>query len=83
MGRRQSIDQCWYYDRITEPAEQVRRLIARDGLTSEEARARLAAQWPIEEKAARADYLIRTDGTLTETDASVKHVFQRLSAEPR
>ena len=53
-----------------EPAEQVRRLMARDGLTSEEARARLAAQWPIEEKAARADYVIRTDGTLTETDAA-------------
>jgi dephospho-CoA kinase len=66
-----------------EPAEQVRRLIARDGLTSEEARARLAAQWPIEDKAARADYVIRTDGTLTETDAGVKHVFQRLRAEPR
>src|SRR4030095_7299330 len=66
-----------------EPAEQIRRLIARDGLTSEEARARLAAQWPIEEKAARADYVIRTDGTLAETDAGVKRVFERLSAEPR
>ena len=32
------------------PAEQLRRLMARDGLTDEDARARLAAQWPIAEK---------------------------------
>ena len=32
------------------PAEQLRRLMARDGLSEPDARARLAAQWPIEEK---------------------------------
>ncbi len=32
------------------PAEQLRRLKARDGLSDEAARARLDAQWPIEEK---------------------------------
>ena len=47
-----------------EPAEQIRRLMARDRLTIVEARARLAAQWPIEEKVARAHYVIRTDGTI-------------------
>ena len=44
-----------------EPYEQLRRLIERDGLPEEAARARLAAQWPIGEKVARADYVIRTD----------------------
>ena len=36
--------------------------MARDGLPEADARARLAAQWPIEEKVRRADYVIRTDG---------------------
>ncbi len=63
-----------------EPAEQVRRLVARDGLTEEEARARLAAQWPIEEKVNRAHYVIRTDGTTAETDAQVRGVLGKLGA---
>jgi dephospho-CoA kinase len=61
-----------------EPFEQLRRLIERDGLPEEAARARLAAQWPIGEKAARADYVIRTDGTHAETEARVKDVFDAL-----
>jgi dephospho-CoA kinase len=60
-----------------DPAEQIRRLVAR-GLTDADARARLAAQWPIEEKVARADYVIRTDGTFAETDHQVSDVHQRL-----
>ena len=39
------------------------------------ARARLAAQWPIDEKVARADYVIRTDGTFAETDLDVGRAF--------
>jgi dephospho-CoA kinase len=62
-----------------EPAEQIRRLMARDELTHEDARARLSAQWPIDAKVARADFVIRTDGTMAETDAQVREVFQRLS----
>ena len=45
------------FDRVIvaacDPAEQFRRLMARDGLTPD-ARARLEAQWPIGEKVARA-----------------------------
>ena len=33
-----------------DPEEQLRRLVARDGLPEADARARLAAQWPIDEK---------------------------------
>ena len=54
------------FDRIVvaacEPQEQIRRMIDRNGLSEAEARARLAAQWPIAEKVARAHYVIRTDG---------------------
>ena len=41
----------------------------------------LAAQWPIEEKAARADYVIRTDGTYAETDAQVAALLERLGQD--
>jgi dephospho-CoA kinase len=64
-----------------EPAEQIRRLIVRDRLSEPEARARLAAQWPIAEKVARADYVIRTDGTMADTEAAVRTVFEKLKAE--
>ena len=61
-----------------EPDEQLRRVMARDGLSLADARERLAAQWPIEEKARRADYVIRTDGGFAETEAQVRAVFERL-----
>jgi dephospho-CoA kinase len=44
------------------PEIQERRLQERDGLRAEEVRARLAAQMPIEEKAARADVLVENEG---------------------
>ncbi len=64
-----------------DPAVQIRRLMARDRLTEPEARARLAAQWPIAEKAARADYVVETDGTVAETEAAVRTVYERLKFE--
>ncbi len=57
---------------------QVARIIARDGMTEADARARIAAQLPIDEKARRADYVIRTDGTFEETDRQVREVLGRL-----
>lgn len=64
-----------------EPAEQLRRLMIRDRLSEPDARARLNAQWPIQEKAARADYVIRTDGTMADTEARVRTVYESLKAE--
>jgi dephospho-CoA kinase len=55
--------------------------MTRDGLPESDARARLEAQWPIDEKVARADHVIRTDGTFAETDLQVKRVFAVLNAE--
>jgi dephospho-CoA kinase len=63
------------------PAEQFRRLVGRDGLPASDARARLAAQWPIDEKVARADYVIRTDGTFADTAAQVRTIFETLNTE--
>jgi dephospho-CoA kinase len=73
------------FDRVIvaacDPAEQLRRLAARDGLTRESAQARLDAQWPIDEKVARADYVIRTDGGFGETDREVRKILESLKAE--
>ena len=57
------------------PEEQIRRVIARDGLTDADARARLAAQWPIDEKVRRATHVIWTDRGFTETDRQVREIF--------
>jgi dephospho-CoA kinase len=56
---------------------QLTRLVAR-GLTESDAEARLAAQMPAEEKAARAHHVIRTDGTFAETDAQLDAVVRLL-----
>jgi dephospho-CoA kinase len=70
------------FDRVIvtacEPAEQLRRLVERDRLTPEAAQARLDAQWPIDEKVERADYVIRTDAGFPDTDRGVARVFQLL-----
>jgi dephospho-CoA kinase len=60
------------------PSAQLARLRER-GLDEAAARQRLAAQWPTEKKAARADYVITTDGTFAETDAQVDAVYRELA----
>ncbi len=56
----------------------MRRIVARDGISELQARQRLEAQWPSEEKVKRADYVIWTIGTFEETDRQVKHVYDEL-----
>jgi dephospho-CoA kinase len=63
------------------PEEQLRRLMVRDGLSEEAARARLDAQWPIDEKVARAHVVIRTDGPFGETDRAVARVYESLKSD--
>ena len=62
------------------PAEQVRRMIERDGLTEAEARTRLASQWPIQEKVARANYVIRTDTTFEETEEQIRRIKEKVES---
>jgi dephospho-CoA kinase len=56
---------------------QLKRLLAR-GLSETRARQVVAAQKPTAEKAALADFVIRTDGEKAETDAQVQKVLQAL-----
>ena len=58
-------------------ALQISRLVDR-GMTKEAARQRLAAQWPTEQKAERADYVVRTDGSFDDTDRQVGRIFHEL-----
>ncbi|MBI3491833.1 MAG: dephospho-CoA kinase [Acidobacteria bacterium] len=64
------------------PDLQIARLMAR-GLSEPDARARLAAQWPTDEKAARADFVIRTDGSVEDTDRQVDDVYVKLHGGQR
>ena len=69
------------FDRVVvtacTPETQLARLSER-GLDGEAARQRLAAQWPTAEKAARAHFVIGTDGTFDETDRQVDEIDRRL-----
>jgi dephospho-CoA kinase len=72
------------FDRVIvaacSPEEQVRRVAHRDGLPEAAARARLAAQWPIAEKAGRATDLIDTSGSVEDTDRQVDAICSKLDA---
>lgn len=69
------------FDRVIvtscSPQRQLARLRDR-GMTDADARQRIAAQWPTEEKASRADFVIRTDGTFEETDRQIEAILQNV-----
>lgn len=60
-------------------ALQIERLVAR-GMTAADARARMANQLPIEEKRARATYLIDNSGTRAQTRAQTEKVWTEITA---
>ncbi len=60
------------------PEQQVERLVAKAGLSREEAQRRVDAQWPAEEKRRRADYVIDCSGSLAATRAQVEQLFPKL-----
>lgn len=64
-----------------DPEEQIRRVTMRDNLSGAEARARLAAQWPIEEKVKRARHVIWTDRGFADTDRQVAQVYDSLQSD--
>ncbi len=62
---------------VTVPEEiQIRRLMDRDGFTREEALGRIRSQMPTEEKAARADVRISTEGSMEETAEAVRLLWR-------
>jgi dephospho-CoA kinase len=64
---------------VTAPEDVIlRRIMARDGLSREDAAKRLAAQIPAEELEERADFTIVNDGSLQELEARVEAVAREL-----
>jgi dephospho-CoA kinase len=61
------------------PETQVRRAVSR-GLSEDDVRARIAAQLPLEERAAAADVILDNEGTVEELGGQVERLWQRLAA---
>jgi dephospho-CoA kinase len=59
-------------------ALQIRRLRGRDGRGAAEIRGILAAQWPLADKVARADYVVENGGELSRTQQQVKNIWGEL-----
>lgn len=62
------------------PEIQIKRLRKRDGYATGEARGRLAAQMPMDEKRRFADLIIENNGTLEELQKQVDAVWEKLLA---
>ncbi|WP_127582875.1 dephospho-CoA kinase [Paenibacillus koleovorans] len=65
---------------IPEPL-QLERLMQRDGISEEQARKRIAAQMPIEDKRALADFVIDNSGTIAQTALQVDKFWQERGLE--
>ena len=63
---------------IIAPKEQIRRLMARNVVSKEEAEKRLKSQMPIGEKISLADIVIDNEGSIPETEKKVGQVWQEL-----
>lgn len=66
-------DEIWVV--AASPAVQLARVQARNGLGADEARRRIDAQMPLEEKIARAEVTVYNDGSETELKEKVKALF--------
>lgn len=63
------------------PEQQVERLMAKGGMSRDEAERRIAAQMPAEEKRRRADYVIDCSGSMDETRQQVRQVYAELAQQ--
>lgn len=77
-GMYRTVDQVWlvYADRATEHA----RLMARDGLTAEEADRRIAAQMDLDEKRRYAQVIIDNRGSVAETREQVEAAWRQTAS---
>jgi dephospho-CoA kinase len=62
---------------------QLQRLIHRNGLSADEAKARMASQMPLKEKVAKATIVIDNSGTLAATEKQTLAVYQALARKAR
>jgi dephospho-CoA kinase len=60
------------------PEQQIERLMAKTGLSREDAIRRVASQIPSEEKRRRADYVIDCSGSLAEMRAQAEALYPEI-----
>ena len=60
------------------PEQQLERLMAKSGVSREEAEGRIRAQMSVEEKRRRADYVIDCSGSMEETRRQAEQLFREL-----
>jgi dephospho-CoA kinase len=65
----------------TDEATQIRRLMLRDDISSEEAARRIRSQMPLSEKVKLAHYVIDNSGSPEATERQVKEVHRKLQAD--
>jgi dephospho-CoA kinase len=65
----------------TDPETELARLMTREGMVEADARARIASQIPVTEKAKRAHYVIDNSGDRIQTERQVKGVYEALLGE--
>ena len=68
---------------VCKPEQQVERAMHRDGVSADEARARLSRQMPVEEKRRYADYIIDTSGAKEHTVEQTAAVYESLRSLTR
>lgn len=67
---------------VTAPASvQEERLRSRNGLSVEEARARIAAQWPSDRKAERSDFVLVNGGSMELLKEQTEKMLERIIGE--
>jgi dephospho-CoA kinase len=64
---------------VCPPGVQLQRLLEREGMSEAEARQRISAQMPAEEKAARGDFVILTGGSTLATDGQIDQLLAALN----
>ncbi|MBM3149817.1 MAG: dephospho-CoA kinase [Chloroflexi bacterium] len=57
---------------------QLKRLMARDGMSKKDARSRIRSQMSVEDKKRLADYVIDNNGTMDETKRQAQDLYQKL-----
>jgi dephospho-CoA kinase len=65
--------EVWLVD--CAPEQQLQRLMARDGLSAEEAQARIEAQWPLERKRSLSDHIIDNRGNTEGLNQQLRQLF--------
>ncbi len=63
---------------LVEKQVQITRIMVRDGLDEEAAKARVAAQWPQADKVMRADYVIDNSGPVEQTRLVTEALYRYL-----